>query len=144
MISFFQVSTKWPITYFPLPISHHPQPITYYPLPIFHFTKIYCASCAGNSSQQMRFPWNSWLLGRPTYHIGASGVVYGLAFFLIFFGMFKKDFKSLFISIVILFFYGGLFYGVLPNQPGISWESHLLGGIAGTGSAIYFGKMKNR
>lgn len=85
-----------------------------------------------------------WLLARPTYHIGASGVVYGLAFFLIFFGLFKRDFKSLFISIVILIFYGGLFYGVLPTKTGISWESHLLGGFAGTGSAIYFGRMKRK
>jgi membrane associated rhomboid family serine protease len=85
-----------------------------------------------------------WLLARPTYHIGASGVVYGLAFFLIFFGIFKRDFKSLFISIVILFFYGGLFYGILPNQPGISWESHFLGGLTGIGSAIYFGKLKRK
>jgi membrane associated rhomboid family serine protease len=83
-----------------------------------------------------------WMLARPTFHIGASGVVYAIAFFLIFFGMFRKDFRSLFISIVIVFFYGGLFYGILPTQPGISWESHLLGGITGTLCAVYYSKAK--
>lgn len=81
-----------------------------------------------------------WIFARPTFHIGASGVVYGIAFFLIFFGIFRKDFKSLFISIVIVFFYGSLFYGVLPNQPGVSWESHLLGGLIGTFSSVYYSK----
>lgn len=83
-----------------------------------------------------------WLLARPTFHIGASGVIYGLASFLICFGFFRKDFRSLFISIVMVFFYGGLIYGVLPNQAGISWESHLFGGMVGAASAFYYGKLR--
>ena len=81
-----------------------------------------------------------WLFARPHLHVGASGLVYGLAFFLIFLGFFRKDFKSLFISIIILLFFGGLFYGILPNQTGISWESHLAGVIAGGMSAFEFSK----
>lgn len=81
-----------------------------------------------------------WLLGRPTIHIGASGLIYGLAFFLMFFGIFKKDFRSLFISGIILFMYGGLFYGLMPNQPGVSWESHLIGGIIGFIMALVYGR----
>jgi membrane associated rhomboid family serine protease len=81
-----------------------------------------------------------WIFARQNAHVGASGLVYGLAFFLIFLGFFRKDFKSLFISIVILLFFGGLFYGVLPNQMGISWESHLAGAIAGAMSAFEFSK----
>lgn len=81
-----------------------------------------------------------WMFARPHAHVGASGLVYGLAFFLIFLGFFRKDFKSLFISIIILLFFGGLFYGVLPNQDGISWESHLAGAIAGGMSAFEFSK----
>ena len=81
-----------------------------------------------------------WVLGRSTIHIGASGLIYGLAFFLIFFGLFRKDFRSLFISSVTVFMYGGLFYGLLPNQPGVSWESHLLGGIVGFSLALIYGR----
>ena len=61
-----------------------------------------------------------WLFARQSLHIGASGIVYGIAFFLISYGFFKKDFKSLIISAVIIFFYGGMVYGLFPNQPGIS------------------------
>lgn len=85
-----------------------------------------------------------WIFGRPTIHIGASGVIYGLAFFLIFFGFFKKDLGSLFISIVVLLMYGGLFYGLLPMQPGVSWESHLLGGLVGFIMALKYGSPKSR
>ncbi len=83
-----------------------------------------------------------WLFGRPTFHIGASGVIYGLAFFLIFFGFFRKDIRSLFISIVMVIFYGGLIYGILPNQAGISWESHLFGSLVGATAALYYGKVR--
>ena len=82
-----------------------------------------------------------WLFGRSSYHIGASGLIYGLAFFLISFGIFRKDFKSLFISLVIILLYGGLFYGVLPIKPGVSWESHLMGAIVGVATASVYSKI---
>jgi membrane associated rhomboid family serine protease len=75
-----------------------------------------------------------------SYHIGASGLVYGLAFFLMTIGVFKKDFKSLAISIGIVFLYGSLIWGVLPNWMGVSWESHLSGAIVGVVCASYYGK----
>lgn len=81
-----------------------------------------------------------WLFARPANHIGASGVVYALAFFLIFFGFFRRDFMSLFISTIILLLYGGIFYGVLPSDPRVSWESHFAGGLVGIASAITFSK----
>ena len=81
-----------------------------------------------------------WLFARPSIHIGASGLVYGLAFFLIFYGFFRKDFVSLFISCLVLFMYGGLFYGLLPVQRGVSWESHLMGAIVGFFLALRFGR----
>jgi membrane associated rhomboid family serine protease len=83
-----------------------------------------------------------WLFARPANHIGASGVVYALAFFLIFFGFFRRDFISLFISTIILLLYGGIFYGVLPSDPRVSWESHFAGGLVGIASAITFSKQK--
>lgn len=83
-----------------------------------------------------------WLFARPANHIGASGVVYSLAFFLIFFGIFRRDFLSLFISVVVLILYGSVFYGVLPTDPRVSWESHFAGALVGIGSAITFSNKK--
>lgn len=79
-----------------------------------------------------------WLFARPSNHIGASGVVYGLAFFLIFFGFFRRDIRSILISVVTILLYGSVFYGVLPGDPRISWESHLGGALVGITSAITF------
>ncbi len=76
-----------------------------------------------------------WIFARGFYHIGASGLVYGLAFFLISFGFFRKNFKSLTIAIVVVVLYGGIIYGVMPSRPGVSWESHLFGALIGIGSA---------
>jgi len=73
---------------------------------------------------------------RLTYHIGASGLIYGLSAFLIVFGLLRKNFVSLLISVVIILFYGGIFYGVLPLDPQISWESHLAGALVGTVTAF--------
>lgn len=78
-----------------------------------------------------------WLLSpRESIHIGASGLVYGLSSFLIFFGLFRKDFVSLLISVVIMLMYGGIFYGVLPLDPRVSWESHLAGALVGAFTAF--------
>lgn len=77
-----------------------------------------------------------WLLGRPFYHIGASGIVYGLAFFLISFGFFRRNFKSLVISVLVIAFYGGIAYTVFPLNERISYESHLFGAITGVVTAF--------
>ncbi len=78
-----------------------------------------------------------WLFGRQhSNHIGASGVVYGLAFFLIFFGIFRRDFTSMIISIVVVLLYGSVIYGILPSDPRVSWESHFAGALVGIYSAI--------
>ena len=84
-----------------------------------------------------------WLFARPANHIGASGVVYGLAFFLISFGFFRRDFLSIIISAIVLLLYGGVFYGVLPTDPHISWESHFAGALVGITTAVAFSKQKN-
>jgi membrane associated rhomboid family serine protease len=67
-------------------------------------------------------------------------VIYALAFFLIFFGIFYRDFRSLFISVIVLLFYGGIFYGILPSEPHVSWESHLAGALVGIATAITLSK----
>ena len=80
-----------------------------------------------------------WLFARGgTYHIGASGIVYGLASFLFFSGFFRMDVKSIAIASGVALFYGGMVWGILPIQPGVSWESHLFGAITGLTLAFIF------
>lgn len=82
-----------------------------------------------------------WLFARgESNHIGASGVIYALAFFLIFLGFFRRDFISIFISIIVLLLYGGVFYGVLPTDPYVSWESHLAGALVGVSTAVTYSR----
>lgn len=79
-----------------------------------------------------------WLGGRESWHIGASGIVYGLASFLFFSGVFRKDANLLTIGIIVVFLYGSMFWGIFPIIPGISWESHLWGAASGLLLAFYY------
>ena len=79
-----------------------------------------------------------WLFARDSYHIGASGIIYGLASFLFFSGFFRMDIKAIAIASGVAIFYGGLIWGILPIQPGVSWESHLFGGMVGLFLAYLF------
>jgi membrane associated rhomboid family serine protease len=81
-----------------------------------------------------------WLSGREAWHIGASGLIDGLAAFLFLGGVLSSNVRLLTISLVVAFFYGGLFWGIFPIKPEISWESHLWGGISGFGLAVLFRK----
>lgn len=82
-----------------------------------------------------------WIFARQVYHIGASGIVYGFVSFLFFSGIFRRDNKSIALALVITFLYGGLVWGILPGLEGISWESHLFGGITGLIAAYLFRKI---
>ena len=82
-----------------------------------------------------------WLFARQVYHIGASGIVYGFVSFLFFSGIFRRDNKSVALALLVTFLYGGLVWGVLPGQEGISWESHLFGAIVGLITAFIFRKV---
>jgi len=70
-------------------------------------------------------------------HVGISGVIYGLATFLLGSGIFRRDIKSLTISIIIIVFYGGMVQGFKPVE-GISWESHVSGAVVGFFLAFNF------
>ena len=83
-----------------------------------------------------------WLFAREVYHIGASGIVYGIVSFLFFSGIFRRDNKSISIALIVTFLYGGIVWGILPGRKGISWESHLFGGIAGIITAFIFRKIE--
>ena len=82
-----------------------------------------------------------WIFARQVYHIGASGIVYGYVSFLFFSGIFRRDNTSIALALVITFLYGGLVWGILPGMKGISWESHLFGGISGLIAAYMFRKI---
>ncbi len=84
-----------------------------------------------------------WVFGRPFYHIGASGVVYALASFLVLYGFFHRNFKTVIISLIVVVVYGGLVFGVLPINQSISWESHLMGALVGGVSAYLLSRTKN-
>lgn len=81
-----------------------------------------------------------WLFGRDAIHIGASGVIYGLAAFLFMSGIISFNVRLLTVSLIVALIYGGMFWGIFPIKPGISWESHLWGGISGFGLALLFRK----
>jgi len=83
-----------------------------------------------------------WLFAREAYHVGASGVVYGLVAFLAWTGIFRRNLKSIILALVILVMYGGYFHGIVPNKDGVSWESHLFGGFVGIFTAFLFKNVK--
>lgn len=83
-----------------------------------------------------------WIFGRPAYHIGASGLVFGYFGFLLGIAWYEKSVKAIFIAALTLFLYGGIFWGVLPNDQFVSWEGHLAGLMAGLFSAKLMAKTK--
>jgi membrane associated rhomboid family serine protease len=79
-----------------------------------------------------------WLFARDAYHIGASGIIYGYASFLFFSGVLRRDGKLMAVSLLIIFIYGGMVWGIFPMKEQVSWESHLMGLIAGIVIAIFY------
>jgi len=79
-----------------------------------------------------------WLLARGSNHIGASGIVYGLAAFLFTSGVLRKDRSAMVIALIVTFFYGGMVWGIMPGKPGISWEGHLFGALGGVLAAFLY------
>jgi membrane associated rhomboid family serine protease len=86
-----------------------------------------------------------WIGGRsnplyPVYHIGASTLIYGLAAFLFFSGVFRRHTQLMVVSILVVFMYGSIMWGIFPLKQDISWEGHLFGSIAGTLVAFNYRK----
>lgn len=72
-----------------------------------------------------------WAIGRPSFHVGASGLIFGYFGFLVWRGIVRNSIGSLMVSLVTFFIYGGMLWGVLPTAARISWEGHLCGLAAG-------------
>ncbi len=79
-----------------------------------------------------------WLLARQTFHIGLSGVVFGLVTFVMSNGFFRRNVKSIVLALIVFLLYSGMLAGVFPLKEGVSWESHLFGALAGIFTAYYF------
>ena len=79
-----------------------------------------------------------WLVARSSYHIGASGVVYSFASFVFTSGIIRKNINLLAISMLVIFLYGSMVWGIFPYLPDMSWESHLMGLLVGVGLAMYY------
>ncbi|NMB52636.1 MAG: rhomboid family intramembrane serine protease [Bacteroidales bacterium] len=80
-----------------------------------------------------------WIGGREAWHIGASGMVYGLASFLFFSGIIRKYFRLVALSLLVVFLYGEMVWGIFPGiYDNISWESHMLGFLSGIFLAINY------
>jgi membrane associated rhomboid family serine protease len=74
----------------------------------------------------------TWLFGAPgTLHIGASGVVFGYFGFLVTRAYFERNLGSLAVAMLVVSLFGGMIWGILPIQVGISWEGHLFGLLGG-------------
>jgi membrane associated rhomboid family serine protease len=80
-----------------------------------------------------------WVTGREAWHIGASGLVYSFASFLFFSGIIRRYFRLTALSLLIVFLYGSMVWGMLPElYKNVSWESHMLGFISGIVLAVWF------
>jgi membrane associated rhomboid family serine protease len=81
-----------------------------------------------------------WLFARQATHLGASGLTHGLFFFLFTVSIFRRDKRSVVLMMIAFFMYGGMVMTIFPREPGISYEYHFFGGIAGVIAAFIWHK----
>ncbi len=81
-----------------------------------------------------------WFGARDAWHVGASGIVYGMAAFLFVSGIIRNYVPLIALSMMVVFLYGGLFWGLFPVEWLVeySWEAHLWGALAGMVVAVVF------
>ncbi|TCP26683.1 membrane associated rhomboid family serine protease [Tenacibaculum skagerrakense] len=82
----------------------------------------------------------TWIIGRESYHIGASGIVYLLFSFIFFSGVIKRHYRLVAMSLITIFLYGSMIWYVFPIKEGMSWEGHLSGFLTGLLFAIIYRK----
>jgi membrane associated rhomboid family serine protease len=81
-----------------------------------------------------------WLFARSAWHIGASGLTFGLMFFILTMGVLRWDTRSIALALVVFLLYGGMVWGVVPGDPSVSFESHLAGALLGITLAVLLRK----
>jgi membrane associated rhomboid family serine protease len=77
-------------------------------------------------------------VGRQAYHIGASGIIYGLASFLFVSGIIRKVRALMAIALLVVFWYSGMVWGLLPFDFEVSFEAHITGAISGIVLAVIY------
>ncbi|GAB2756785.1 rhomboid family intramembrane serine protease [Nocardioides pakistanensis] len=77
--------------------------------------------------------------GEQTLHLGASVLAFGWLVYLLVRGLFSRSASQIALGFILLFLYGGVLWGVLPGQPGVSWQAHLFGAVGGFLAAWWFG-----
>jgi membrane associated rhomboid family serine protease len=77
-----------------------------------------------------------WLFARGGNHIGASGLIYGLVAYVFVAGLIRRDRRAIAASLLVAFLYGAMVWGVLPFEPGVSWETHLAAALIGVAMAV--------
>jgi len=82
----------------------------------------------------------TWLIGRDSYHIGASGVIYLLFSFVFFSGIIKKHYRLIAMSLAVIFIYGSMIWLIFPTEDRVSWEGHLSGFVIGLTFAFLYRK----
>ncbi len=80
----------------------------------------------------------AWFIGRPSLHLGASGLIYGLLAYVFISGILRHDMRSVSVSLLVGFLYGSMIWGVLPIRAHVSWEMHLTGAIFGVALAFLY------
>ncbi|MAN58752.1 MAG: rhomboid family intramembrane serine protease [Flavobacteriaceae bacterium] len=80
----------------------------------------------------------TWLIGRPAWHIGASGIVYMLVAFLFFKGILSRQYQLVAVSLIVVFLYGSLLWYLFPIDEKISWEGHTSGFVVGFVFSFFF------
>ena len=83
----------------------------------------------------------TWLTGQPhSVHLGASVLAFGWLAYLLVRGVFSRRPGQVLLGVLLLFLYGGLLWGVLPNSTGVSWQGHLFGAVGGALAAWWWGE----
>ncbi len=77
-----------------------------------------------------------WLFARDAYHIGASGLSFGIMFFVLTIGILRWDKRAIVLAMIVFFLYGSMIWGIFPTTPDVSFESHFFGAIIGVALAI--------
>lgn len=81
-----------------------------------------------------------WLFARENYHFGASGLTHGIMFYVFTSGILRRDRRSIALSLIVFFIYGGMIWSIFPQEPGISYESHFFGALCGVLAAFLFSR----
>ncbi|UTV29983.1 rhomboid family intramembrane serine protease [Photobacterium atrarenae] len=81
-----------------------------------------------------------WVFGRMHYHIGLSGIIYGLWTYLLIYAIMYRSLKSIAIALIVMFLYGSMVWGFIPAHAWVSYESHFFGALAGAIAGFYYAR----